>query len=355
MGYNGNASAGDVNTLDPDYRPERTDNFNISLQRELRQNMMLELGYIGRIIRNEMQELNLDDVPYMTTLDGQSFAQAYANVYNSMVGNGVAPGSVAASRSSKRRWAAREPYCSGYASCTAAVATKLTSTFKSTGVSDMWAALNKAASWTLGRTMISGAGGGVSPLQATSLALTTSMGFGNYNAMYAYVESYQLTTAQPSFPTSPGAARWARRRWPRPTAPIPRLDAWNMQANYGPNGFDVKLLFTTRQYTYAPPYFKGQHGLEGPPARRMDRFTAVYGAERRQLGGAYYSEGTCGSYCESFGESSSGSMTSTADYAVGSHQYTGNARRLQQRRIRPTPALTTRPSINHVRRPGRGP
>ena len=40
--------------------------------------MSLEVGYVGRIIRNEMQSLNLDAVPYMTTLGGQTFAEAYA-------------------------------------------------------------------------------------------------------------------------------------------------------------------------------------------------------------------------------------------------------------------------------------
>ena len=194
MGYNGAATAGDVNTLDPHYRPERTDNFSFSIQRELRSNMMLDVGYIGRIIRNEMQELNLDDVPYMTTLNGQSFAQAYAAVYSAMIFTGVAPGlgaGAAVLRSGPGR-GELQPTARVMRSCTAAVASKLTSNFKTTAVSDIWAALNKASSWTLGRTMISGAGNGVATLQATSLALTTSMGFGNYNAHVRHLESDRL-------------------------------------------------------------------------------------------------------------------------------------------------------------------
>ena len=65
------------NWLDPNYRPERTDNVTITVQRQIPKRMTLEVGYVGRIIRNEMLARNLDAVPYMTTLGGQSFADAY--------------------------------------------------------------------------------------------------------------------------------------------------------------------------------------------------------------------------------------------------------------------------------------
>ncbi len=54
----------------------------------------LEVGYIGKILRNEFMLMNLDAVPYMTTLGGQSFAQAYAQVYQQMFFNGVSAGNV---------------------------------------------------------------------------------------------------------------------------------------------------------------------------------------------------------------------------------------------------------------------
>lgn len=325
MGYNGAATAGDVNTLDPHYRPERTDNFSLSVQRQLKQNMMVEVGYIGRIIRNEMQEMNLDAVPYMTTLGGQSFAQAYANTYWALWSNSFATNTNVPAQAffEQALGGANSSYCTGFASCTAAVAAKQTSNFKSTAVSDLWAALNKASSWTLGRTMISGAGNGVSPLQATSVALTTSMGFGNYNALYVTWRStdYHGLTAVSNF-------TWGRALGTAPLAQAnssnTALDPWNMQANYGPNGFDIKMIYNAALY-YEPPYFKAQHGVVGHLLggwTLSPLFTAQSGAN---IGGVYYSEGTCGSYCASFGESSSGSMTSTADYAVGAATYTGTS------------------------------
>ena len=45
------------------------------LQRQISEKMSLEVGYVGRIIRNEMEALNLDAVPYMTTLGGQTLCE----------------------------------------------------------------------------------------------------------------------------------------------------------------------------------------------------------------------------------------------------------------------------------------
>jgi hypothetical protein len=323
MGYNGAISAGDVNTLDPHYRPERTDNFSFALQRQFHGNAMIEVGYIGRIIRNELQEMNLDDVPYMTTLGGQSFAQAYESVASALYFAGASPTSIPSQPFFEAALGgASSAYCTGYGSCTAAVASKLTSNFKSAGVSTIWAALNKATSWTLGRTMISGAGGGVTPLQATSLALTTSMGFGNYNALYSTFRTsdFHGLTAISNF-------TWSRALGTAPLAQAnssnTALNAWNMQSNYGPNGFDVKFQYNAAVY-YAEPFFKGQHGILGHLLGGWTispLFTAQSGAATC----ATYTEGSQPAASSAFGESSSGSMTSTADCAVFASPYTGTS------------------------------
>jgi hypothetical protein len=49
-GVGGNAGASDVTALDPKYRPERTDNLTVSLQRQINKTVSMEVGYIGRII-----------------------------------------------------------------------------------------------------------------------------------------------------------------------------------------------------------------------------------------------------------------------------------------------------------------
>jgi hypothetical protein len=99
------------------------------------------------------------------------------------------------------------------------------------------------------------------------------------------------------------------------------LNAWDLQANYGPNGFDIKFLYNVAIY-YAPPVFKGQHGVLGHVLggwTLSPLFTAQSGAAVCST----YSQGSLtGAASQSFGESSSGSMTSTADCAVGASPLT---------------------------------
>ena len=45
---------------------------------------MLEIGYIGRIVHNEYQPININAVPYMMTMGGQTFASAYAGLETSL-------------------------------------------------------------------------------------------------------------------------------------------------------------------------------------------------------------------------------------------------------------------------------
>ena len=44
----------------------------------------MEVGYIGRLIHNELQNININSVPYMMTLGGQQFQTAYAAVEKAM-------------------------------------------------------------------------------------------------------------------------------------------------------------------------------------------------------------------------------------------------------------------------------
>ena len=52
----------------------------LTIQRQLSHRVNLELGYIGRRITHEYQPVELNPVPYMMTLGGQQFKQAYANL-----------------------------------------------------------------------------------------------------------------------------------------------------------------------------------------------------------------------------------------------------------------------------------
>ena len=91
----------------------------------------MEFGYIGRRITHEYQPVELNPVPYMMTLGGQQFKQAYANMVLQYCG-----GLSRARRRRLRRGTNRptsvtaQPffetalagtgYCNGFSSCTGA-------------------------------------------------------------------------------------------------------------------------------------------------------------------------------------------------------------------------------------------
>lgn len=65
--------------IDPKRRVGTTDTVDLSIQRELPGQMLLEVGYVGRLSRNLVQNIDLNHIPYMFTPKGvnQSFAQAF--------------------------------------------------------------------------------------------------------------------------------------------------------------------------------------------------------------------------------------------------------------------------------------
>jgi hypothetical protein len=309
-GANGNAPAGDGSALDPNFRPARTDNFTLTVQREFSQHHVVEAGYIGRIIRNTYTPVNLDSVPYMTTLNGQSFAQAFANLYIAL-----AAGQTPAAQPffETALGGGDSTFCRGAASCTAAVAAAQSTAILGTRVYDLWAALNRAPSWTLGRTMPS-----TNPAQVTSLILATSLGYGNYNAAFVSWSARDWHGL-----TSRANLTWSRALG---TSDVPQsrilytpVDAWNLNTSYGSQPYDFRVLYN-QTLIYRPPYFRSQRGVAGRLLGGWafsPLFTAQSGAPLQ----VSMSQGA-GSNCQSFGEINCGSG-STFENAAPAARYTG--------------------------------
>ncbi len=325
-GVNG-ATAGDTTALDPNYKPERTDNFDFTIQRELSKNMTLEAGYLGRIIKNEYQAINLDAVPYMTTLGGQNFAQAFAATYTSLynLNTGVATGASASSIPVQPFFeaalgGANSSFCKTYSSCTAAVASLYPTYFQNTRVSDLWSKLNAAPSWILGRTMISSPIG-TNPLQATSMSMITDLGYGNYNALFVTwrARDWHGLTALSNF-------TWSRSLG---TSPLAQYNSgntvnnpFNLNAGYGPNYFDIPLTFNLAM-SYQAPYYKTQKGIAGHILGGWT-IAPIFIAQSGAPFGPSYSETSC-TACQAFGEvgDSTASLSTITENAVGIGPYTG--------------------------------
>jgi len=95
-------AAGAGEALDPNFRPNASDSFDLTIQRQLTQKTILEVGYIGRRITHEYQPVNINAVPYMMTLGGQRFDKAYAAVVMQYCGGNAGLAGATAQSSQER-------------------------------------------------------------------------------------------------------------------------------------------------------------------------------------------------------------------------------------------------------------
>ena len=78
--------------IDPHRKVGVEDTWDLSIQRQLRGNMMLELGYVGRMAHHLYTAQDMNQVPYMLVKGGQTFAAAYDAIATALrAGKPVAP------------------------------------------------------------------------------------------------------------------------------------------------------------------------------------------------------------------------------------------------------------------------
>jgi len=259
-GVNGAAAAGDGAGVDVNFRPDQSDELNVTIQRELSRKLLVEVGYIGRLIRDEYNLINIDAVPTMTTLNGQSFANAFANLYQEVAGSQPI---TAQPFFEAALGGAGSKYCAGYANCTAAVAALQKSNITSTLVYNLWTALNAAPSWTLGRTLLASpaVNGGSVGSQLTSYELAASNGFGNYNAAFLSftAKDWHGVTVRSNFTWSRAMGTGASAQ---SSSSQTVLNPWDLQMSYGPQPFDIRFVYNLA-ILYREPFYKSQRGILG--------------------------------------------------------------------------------------------
>ena len=287
-------AAGAGEALDPHFRPTAIDSFNLSLQRQISKKLTLELGYIGRRITHEYQPININAVPYMMTLGGQQFAQAYKNVVLEYCGGiaGLAGGGCAKNASAVAKQpffeAAMQPsYCAGFSSCTAAVLANEGSNFAGQEVWALWSDLDSGVGCPTGvvgcatsdfvfpRSMMN------TPVPNTQLcpgttpelpcglagqlssgvAMNASVGHGNYNGGFASVKmaDWRGVTMQSNFTWSKALGTGA---FVQATSGYTPDDPFNLNEMYGPQFYNRKFVYNTF-IVYNPPFYKGQQGAMG--------------------------------------------------------------------------------------------
>ena len=264
-------------SLDPNFRPNQVDSFDLTIQRQLSRKVTLELGYIGRRITHEYQPINLNAVPYMMTMGGQQFAQAYKNVVLQYCGGvtGLAGGGCAANAGAVTPQpffeAALNPaYCKGFSSCTAAVvANEGSFNLANAQVWSLWSDLDSGASCTgcngkgfvFGNTMMNTTQGPLGSQMTSGIGVNASTGFGNYNGGFASVKmaDWRGLTMQSNFTWSKALGTAALVQ---ATSEFTPDDPFNPYTMYGQQTFNRKFVYNTF-LVYQPPFYKGQHGLMG--------------------------------------------------------------------------------------------
>jgi Carboxypeptidase regulatory-like domain len=325
-----NAGAADGSQLDPNLRPNHSDEFTLSVQRSLSSKMILEVGYIGRKISNEFQEINIDAVPWMTTVSGQSFAQAYAQVYMTYCGlQGVSATGVTCLKNAGNvvpqpffeaaMGGRNSAYCNGFSSCTAAVVAAEGSNFASTAVNTLWLDLGKSSSWTLGRSMLQQSlGAGLQQQLTGAFDFINSYGHGNYNAGFVTFRTtdwHGLTTqSNLTFARALGTGSVTQAS---SSITVPNPYDFHNFGTYGNQPFDVKLTYSLLML-YQEPWYRAQKGFLGHVLGGWTispLFTARSGLPLRVRGM---------NISQSFGEIYSG-QTANYEEAAGAAPFTGGS------------------------------
>src|SRR3974390_3442879 len=254
-------------TFDPNFKPNRSDEFTLNVQHQFGPKILAEAGYIGRKISNEIQYYSLTNVPYMMTINGQSFANAWKNV---MVATNYGTNLAAIPSQPFFEKALNPSYCAGFANCTQAFVMNNAGLMNASDAFDAWAGVSNGVPgvcptgcFTFGRTMTSDPLGGAFGAngQSPSLTTTVSNGYGNYNAGFLQLTftDWHGLTMKANFTMSKALGTG---NVVQATSSYATVDPWNLHNNYGPQYYDEKYNFNFF-FNYSPPYYKDQKGIVG--------------------------------------------------------------------------------------------
>ena len=291
------AEAGAGEALDPHFKPNNVDSIDFTVQRQLSNRVTMEVGYIGRYIHNEYQPININAVPYMMTMGGQQFQNAYANIERTL---GCAT-SVAACGANVPAATFKDPVVKGQldanpayaaymnalpqqafftaslnsafcstpfpgvggtkpANCTAAAVGQEAGNFTSQAVWNLWSDLDQGgganAGFNFPFTMLNTAG-----QLSSGVGVNASVGHGNYNAGFftLRMNDWKGITLQQNLTYSRALGTGA---FVQATSEYTVDDPFNINEGYGTQAFDRKYVYNLFM-VYQPPVYKSQSGVVG--------------------------------------------------------------------------------------------
>jgi hypothetical protein len=267
-GIAGNIEGSTASPLDPHFRPNSVDSIDLSIQHQFSPKLSVEVGAISRWIHNELQNININSVPYMMTKGGQQFQTAYAAIEKAMGCTTSATACSNATVASTLAALAPQPffeaalagttYCTP-GNCTATVVTNEFVNLQNQSVWSLWSDLDMGGSapgFNFPFSMMNTAG------QMTSnVTMSTSLGHGNYNAGFITVKmnDWHGVTMQNNFTYSKALGTGAVIQ---ATSEETAVDPFDLNRQYGPQAFD-RTFVDTLFLVYQSPFFRGQQGIVG--------------------------------------------------------------------------------------------
>ena len=210
----------------------------------------MEFGGISRWVHNELLSVNLNSVPYMMTMGGQQFKTAYANIEKAM-GCATSVNACNAATAATTIVAPQPFFEAALAgtgfnctpSCTQGLINNPTlfGYLQSQSVFSLWTTLDTggtAAGFNFPVSTMTSAG-----QIGSNVAMATSLGHGNYNAVFATVKfnDWNGITLQNNltFSRDLGTGGVVQA-----TSGQAAVDPWNFDVQYGTNPSDRKFVNT---------------------------------------------------------------------------------------------------------------
>jgi hypothetical protein len=231
--------------IDPTYRPGRNHNWDLTIQREMPGKSLLEIGYIGRHANNIYNPLEVNGVPWMMTLNGQSYAQAY-----DAVAAQLAAGAAVTPQPFLESALAGSSFCTApNANCTAGVVAKFGSSFRNQQVTTVWNGIQPSFHF--------GPATAATSQVSSTFFYWASAGWSNYDAGFI---SYRTRNFKGlTVDANLTVAHSLDTRGLNQDVDTAASFSYNLAYDYGTSAFDRKVVFNLLGL-YQMPFGKNGHG-----------------------------------------------------------------------------------------------
>jgi hypothetical protein len=246
-----------LESLDGRFKPNVSDQIDVSIQRQFKGGVLLELGYVGVWSRNLYQGVEFSTVPWMMKQGGQTFANAYDNLFFQLCPGGrvltCQPGAFTTQPFFEAALGGpNSAYCKGYGTCTAAVVANEgpagTGNITGNYVGSLWSDLDGSFVFGPSNPMDSG--------QCSEFCYgTTSFGYSNYNALTVSMQKRSTNWTMLANFTYGHALGVVGLNQAYTFNSV--NDPWNLGVDYGPQYFDRKFTLNVLG-SYSLPFGKGQ-------------------------------------------------------------------------------------------------